>query len=90
MRAFWMAHEKEHVLIAVAISKADETMEIRLEGMNEFRGQLNRQQETFATKEMLAPMQTFMDKFSGMAMALTVCNAILTLAISLIVHAWSR
>ena len=36
-----------------SVGKAQVAMERRLESMNEFRAQLNKQTETFATKEML-------------------------------------
>lgn len=81
-------HSHEHGLSALALSKAEAIMDVRLESMNEFRRQLDRQGETFATREMLKPFQSFMDKFMGTVVAFTIGNIILTLAISFVLHLW--
>lgn len=46
------AHDREHLMTQVALDKADERMNVRLEGMNEFREQLRMQTTTFVTKDM--------------------------------------
>lgn len=44
-------HTTEHQMTQRALEKADSTLERRLEGMNEFRDQLERQSGNFVTRE---------------------------------------
>lgn len=46
------SHELEHSMTSEALNKADSALERRLEGMNEFRAQLDRQTATFLTREI--------------------------------------
>lgn len=43
------AHKREHAMLQTAIDKSDESMNRRLEGMNEFRDSLRDQAARFAT-----------------------------------------
>lgn len=45
------AHKVEHEMTQSALTKADNALEIRLEGMNEFRAQLEKQAGAFITRE---------------------------------------
>jgi len=45
-------HESEHKMTETALNKADDTLEHRLEGMNEFRAQLEKQAAAFLTREI--------------------------------------
>lgn len=49
--ARWRGHEHEHALSVVAVSKAEAGLDRRLEGMNQFRAQLDRQAADFITRE---------------------------------------
>lgn len=57
-RAHSEAHTREHVMNDQAIVKAYETMEKRLESMNEFRDQLRDQAATFVRREVLDTAMT--------------------------------
>jgi len=46
------AHELEHRMTQEALEKADNSLERRLEGMNEFRAQLEKQAGAFLTREV--------------------------------------
>lgn len=46
------AHFMEHQMTSEALNKADRALEIRLEGMNEFRAQLEKQAGAFLTREV--------------------------------------
>jgi len=46
------AHELEHTMTSEALNKADAALERRLEGMNEFRAQLEKQSGAFLTREV--------------------------------------
>lgn len=46
------AHELEHAMTSEALTKADLALERRLEGMNEFRAQLEKQSGAFLTREV--------------------------------------
>ena len=46
------SHEREHQFTKEALDKADKTLETRLEGMNEFRAQLEKQAGAFLTREI--------------------------------------
>lgn len=45
------AHEREHQMTNIALTKAEESMNQRLEGMNQFREQLNSQTQSFVTRD---------------------------------------
>lgn len=45
-------HEAEHKMTEIALNKADANLEKRLEGMNGFRAQLERQASEFVTREI--------------------------------------
>jgi hypothetical protein len=47
------AHAREHALTQTALEKAERAMEHRLEGLNEFRGQLRDQAATFASRDLV-------------------------------------
>lgn len=47
-----IAHEREHNMTNTALTKAEESMNQRLEGMNQFREQLNAQTQNFVTREV--------------------------------------
>jgi len=72
------AHRREHEMLQIAIGKAEQNVEKRLEGMNEFRQQLNTQASTFATKDELVPFSRFIDRFWGVIAGLLIANAIVT------------
>jgi hypothetical protein len=86
--AHWGGHAHEHAQVALALLKSEQTLNARLDAMNEFRSQLTGQAQTFATKEMLIPYQSFMDRFNGTLTAFTIINAVLTLVISLLLWKW--
>lgn len=87
------SHKREHILIQQALSKAEESMNRRLEGMNEFRAQLDKQQITFATREyvqsMLDPIHKFQERFWGVLIGITLLNVMLTTLIVLLIRAWA-
>lgn len=45
-------HDSEHNMTELALNKADEALERRLEQMNEFRAQLEKQASTFLTRDL--------------------------------------
>lgn len=49
--AAWEAHQREHDNAAKAIERAEVSLNSRLEGMNQIRGQLDRQAATFVTRD---------------------------------------
>lgn len=51
--AWKVSHLREHTLIQLAVDKAADAMAGRLEGMNEFRAQLDRQAATLVTLDVL-------------------------------------
>lgn len=50
-------HEARHILINEAMELARSTFLVRLESMNEFRAQLDRQQGNFVTREYLEALR---------------------------------
>lgn len=50
----WQCHTDEHIALAVALIKAEEAVNGRLEGMNAFRDQLSQQASTFLTRDAVA------------------------------------
>lgn len=56
------AHEQRHLDAAVAVAKAEASVDRRLEQMNEFRGQLRDQQATFVTIDRIDVMQAASDR----------------------------
>lgn len=46
------SHEREHQMTNTALTKAEQSMNLRLEGMNQFREQLNSQTQSFLTREI--------------------------------------
>lgn len=77
-------HAREHELLEKALIKAEATMSTRLEGMNELRAQITGERGSYATKEMLRPLQQFQDRFVGVLLGLTVLNALVTALIVLL------
>jgi len=66
------AHEREHQMTATAIEKAERAMEIRLEGMNEFRSQLREQATGFVPRESFDTfVSSHTDRASVLEKALT-------------------
>ena len=51
MQHYCEAHQKEHVLLAENATRAREALEMRLEAMNEFRKQLERERSGFLTQD---------------------------------------
>ena len=47
------AHEREHQSVQLAISKAEDSLTVRLEGMNQFRQQLDRERGSYVTRTQL-------------------------------------
>lgn len=47
------AHEREHAMTELAVTKAEEALTIRLEQMNEFREQITSERGTYPTKAEL-------------------------------------
>jgi len=45
------SHEREHALLAEAIKRAQEALIVRLEGMNEFRSQLEQERASMMTRD---------------------------------------
>lgn len=76
------AHAREHELIDKALGEDKNDMTRRLEGMNEFRAQLDKQATTFCTKTELSlairPLQQFADRFAGVIAGLTALNVVVT------------
>lgn len=58
------AHGREHALTGDALDKAATSMDKRLEGMNEFRAQLNQQAATFVRRDMLDAQMSAMNSSS--------------------------
>lgn len=50
----WQCHTDEHKQLAIALIKAEEAVNTRLAGMNEFRNQLSLQATTFLTRDAAA------------------------------------
>jgi hypothetical protein len=71
----WRAHEREHILMERALSKAEEAMNARLEGMNEFRATLEKQADGFASRNSVEELQKFRDRFLGVLFGVTALNA---------------
>jgi len=71
-------HAEVHKLIDKALGEDKQTMNQRLEGMNEFRAQLNGQAATFVTKDEVRPLQQFVDRFIGIVIGVTVLNTLIT------------
>jgi len=57
----WDAHHREHDAITKALERAQQAMEHRLEGMNEFRAQLSDQVSTFMTREQIGEREKTID-----------------------------
>lgn len=61
----WAAHHDAHDAQETALARADETMTIRLEGMNEFRRQLDRERGSYVTgdrmEDKIAPLIARLD-----------------------------
>ena len=53
LSAWQLAHQREHSLIQLAVDKANDALDRRLEGMNEFRAQLDRMGATLVTRDVL-------------------------------------
>jgi len=47
------AHEREHQAVQLAISKAEDSLTVRLESMNRFREQLDRERGSYVTRMQL-------------------------------------
>lgn len=90
VETLFAAHAREHELLKDAINKAESLMSVRLENMNEFRAQLDRQAGTLATKELvesrLISLQRFQDKFWGVVLALTMLNGLITALIVMLLR----
>ena len=88
--AKFVAHDNEHALIEQARDKAEENMNKRLEGMNEFRHQIDKQSENFATKKELEdsirPISDFQKSFWGFMAGIAVVNCIITILISMLMR----
>lgn len=89
VESLFNAHYREHAAMDKALDKAEaarsealhaasQTMNKRLDTMNEFRTQLKEQAATFATKEDLDPLRKFQDRFVGFALGLTILNGLMT------------
>lgn len=48
----WKSHEREHQLILDAVGKAERAVDVRLEGMNELRSQIERERGNYITRAM--------------------------------------
>ena len=83
-------HAREHELERQALLKAEATMNLRLEGMNEFRAQLNQQQGTFVTRTefeaAMRPLQKFNDRLGGMAVMVVVLAGLFSALITLLLR----
>jgi hypothetical protein len=88
--ARWAAHHREHEVISRALDKAECAMASRLESMNEFRAQLNRQAETFVTQKQHEPLVAFVNRFWGVILGLMAANAVITWAIIEAIKGWSK
>jgi len=60
------------------ISKTEIELNRRLEGMNEFRHQIDKREETLATKEQLKPYDKFINNFWGFIFGVTVLNGVIS------------
>jgi hypothetical protein len=47
------AHAREHALTQTAVEKAEQSLGVRLEGMNELRAQITGERGTYVTRDML-------------------------------------
>lgn len=63
------AHDREHELNELAITKAENQVDRRLEGMNEFRDQLNKQAQTFVTRDIFDKYTSDMEAKIEIALA---------------------
>lgn len=78
--------EKMFALHKEAVDKAEITMNRRLEGMNEFRHQLDKQQSTFVTHKDIEPLIKFNERIFGILAAVTFLNGIITALIVLLLR----
>jgi hypothetical protein len=52
IEARWVAHDREHAALALALQEARREIDRRLEAMNELRDQITSERGTFMTREM--------------------------------------
>jgi hypothetical protein len=57
-----VAHEREHQSVQLAISKAEDSLTVRLEAMNAFRQQLDRERGSYVTRLQLDDRLTALNK----------------------------
>ena len=74
----WNAHKREHELLTLAMEKAVQATDRRLEGMNELRAQINSERSSYATKAELRPVVQFIDRFWGIIAGVLVLNGLIT------------
>jgi hypothetical protein len=74
-KARWRAHEREHEFLEMARLTAENSMNQRLAAMNEFRSQLEKQADGFASKTTVEELQRFRDRFIGVLFGVTALNA---------------
>lgn len=86
VETLFIAHQREHVLIQGALDKAENTMNERLEGMNEFRDALKESNNLFATKDQLEPLVRFQDRFWGVVAGLLVMNGLVTALVVMVMR----
>lgn len=82
----FQGHESEHKLLSANLDKAEKVLEIRLEGMNEFRRQLDKQSDSFVTKDMLRPLEAFQNKFYGVMIGASILNGVITALICMLLR----
>jgi hypothetical protein len=78
VETLFRAHEKEHLLLHEALARAEKLLDMRLDGMNQFRAQLDKQAATLATKESVTILQRFQDRFIGFLLGISALNALIT------------
>ena len=83
---YWAAHAREHELLQQAIDRDRLVMNTRLEGMNEFRAQLDKQQSTFITRTEIRPLFQFVDRFWGVMAGIIVLNGFITTLVVLLLR----
>ena len=74
IEVLFKAHDKEHKLLADAIKKTEDNLHEKLHNMNDMRNDLEKINGEKATKDSIRPFQTFVDRFWGFILGITILN----------------
>jgi hypothetical protein len=91
------AHDKEHTLLEKSTELAKQNLEIRLEGMNEFRKQIQEERGSFVNRDKfdilmgaldrrISAIESFQSKIIGVGLAATFLLTVLELILRFLVR----